>query len=126
MSRTLHDKVRMALASRSQWELRQSRWQEMRHDGERRQVRPWKGAADMHFPLADMLIEKMKPAYIQQVFAADTIAAFTGLGCVFGARLAPYLSRRSNPMVLKTIFAIIAICDGILFIIQYVMIHWKN
>jgi len=54
------------------------------------------------------------------------IAAFTGLGCVFGARLAPYLSRRSNPMVLKTIFAIIAICDGILFIIQYVMIHWKN
>jgi uncharacterized membrane protein YfcA len=54
------------------------------------------------------------------------IAAFTGLGCVFGARLAPYLSRRSNPMVLKTIFAIIAICDGILFIVQYVIIHWKN
>ena len=51
------------------------------------------------------------------------IAAFTGLGCVFGARLAPYLSRRSNPMVLKTIFAIIAICDGILFIVQYMIIH---
>jgi uncharacterized protein len=49
------------------------------------------------------------------------IAAFTGLGCVFGARLAPYLSRHSNPMVLKTIFAIIAICDGILFITQYVI-----
>ncbi len=79
MSRTLHDKVRMALASRSQWELRQSRWQEMRHDGERRQVRPWKGAADMHFPLADMLIEKMKPAYVQQAFAGDTVASFTGL-----------------------------------------------
>jgi uncharacterized membrane protein YfcA len=51
------------------------------------------------------------------------IAAFTGLGCVFGARLAPYLSRRANPMVLKTIFAIIAICDGILFIVQYAVIH---
>jgi uncharacterized membrane protein YfcA len=51
------------------------------------------------------------------------IAAFTGLGCVFGARLAPYLSRRSNPMVLKTIFAVIAICDGILFIVQYLIIH---
>lgn len=51
------------------------------------------------------------------------IAAFTGLGCVFGARLAPYLSRHSNPMVLKTIFAGIAICDGILFIIQYVIMH---
>jgi uncharacterized membrane protein YfcA len=51
------------------------------------------------------------------------IAAFTGLGCVFGARLAPYLSRRSNPMVLKTIFAVIAICDGILFIFQYFIVH---
>jgi uncharacterized membrane protein YfcA len=51
------------------------------------------------------------------------IAAFTGLGCVFGARLAPFLSRRSNPFVLKTIFASIAICDGILFIVQYLIIH---
>ena len=55
-----------------------------------------------------------------------SVAAFTGLGCVFGARLAPYLSRRSNPIVLKTIFAIIAICDGILFIVQYVILHHKN
>ncbi len=52
-----------------------------------------------------------------------SIAAFTGLGCVFGARLAPYLSRRSNPIVLKTIFAIIAICDGVLFIVQYAVLH---
>jgi len=51
------------------------------------------------------------------------IAAFTGLGCVFGARLAPHLSRRSNPLGLKTIFAVIAIGDGILFIVQYVVIH---
>jgi len=51
------------------------------------------------------------------------IAAFTGLGCVFGARLAPYLSHRSNPLVLKTIFAAIAICDGILFIVQYAVAH---
>lgn len=54
------------------------------------------------------------------------IAAFTGLGCVFGARLAPYLSHRSNPMVLKTIFAVIAICDGILFIIQYMIVHLND
>lgn len=54
------------------------------------------------------------------------IAAFTGLGCVFGARLAPYLSRHSNPMMLKTIFAIIAVCDGILFIVQYLIIHFRD
>jgi uncharacterized membrane protein YfcA len=54
------------------------------------------------------------------------IAAFTGLGCVFGARLAPFLSRRSNPLVLKTIFAGIAIADGILFIVQYLILHRKG
>jgi uncharacterized membrane protein YfcA len=54
------------------------------------------------------------------------IAAFTGLGCVFGARLAPYLSRHSNPIMLKTIFAVIAICDGILFIVQYMIVHHKG
>lgn len=52
-----------------------------------------------------------------------SIAGFTSLGCVFGARLAPYLSRRSNPMALKVIFAIIAIGDGILFIVQYCLMH---
>ena len=63
---------------------------------------------------------------IHQIFLGGipwSIAAFTSLGCVFGARLAPFLSRRSNPMVLKTIFAIIAICDGILFIVQYALMH---
>ncbi|MGA7711582.1 MAG: sulfite exporter TauE/SafE family protein [Rhizomicrobium sp.] len=51
------------------------------------------------------------------------IAAFTGLGCVFGARLAPWLSRHTNPIALKSIFAAIAICDGTLFIVQYVVMH---
>jgi len=51
------------------------------------------------------------------------IAAFTGLGCVFGARLAPYLSRLANPFALKSIFAVIAICDGCLFIIQFIIKH---
>jgi uncharacterized protein len=52
-----------------------------------------------------------------------SIAGFTSLGCVFGARLAPYLSRRSNPVALRVIFAIIAIGDGILFIVQYCLMH---
>ncbi len=54
------------------------------------------------------------------------VAAFTGLGCVFGARLAPYLSRRSNPIVLKSIFATIAIGDGLLFIVQFLLAHFKS
>lgn len=49
------------------------------------------------------------------------IVAFTGLGCVFGARLAPYISKHCNPMTLKIIFATIAIGDGILFVVQYML-----
>ena len=48
-------------------------------------------------------------------------AAFTGLGAVFGARLAPWISRRFNPRTLSTIFAAIAIGDGIVFIVQYAL-----
>ena len=55
-----------------------------------------------------------------------SVAAFTGLGCVFGARLAPYLSRRSNPIVLKSIFATIAIADGLLFVVQFVLSYLKS
>ena len=46
-------------------------------------------------------------------------AAFTGLGAVFGARLAPWLSRHANPDVLKTTFAVIAMGDGLIFVVQY-------
>jgi uncharacterized membrane protein YfcA len=50
-------------------------------------------------------------------------AAFTGLGAVFGARLAPWLSRYTNPLTLKAIFAAIAIGDGIIFVVQYIAMH---
>jgi len=32
-----------------------------------------------------------------------------------------YLSRRSNPIILKTVVAIVAISDGIVFIVQYLI-----
>lgn len=49
------------------------------------------------------------------------IAAFTGLGCVFGARLAPWLGHYANATALKTVFAAIAISDGVLFVVQYIV-----
>jgi uncharacterized membrane protein YfcA len=50
-------------------------------------------------------------------------AAFTGLGAVFGARLAPWLSRHIDPDRLKTAFAVIAIGDGLVFVAQYLAMH---
>ena len=74
-----HDEILTALKDRSTWENRQTTWYKMRHDGLRRQNKPWANAADMHFPLADMIIEKLKPYYIGQIFATDNVASFVGL-----------------------------------------------
>ena len=48
----------------------------MRHDGLRRANKPWPWAADLHFPLADMQIEKLKPFYFNQMFSTQTVASF--------------------------------------------------
>jgi uncharacterized membrane protein YfcA len=52
------------------------------------------------------------------------IAAFTVVGCVFGARLAPLCARFINPRTLKSTFAIVAILDGLLFLTQFFL--WSH
>jgi len=74
-----HDDILAALNSRKAWELRQATWYQMRHDGLRRRNKPWPNAADMHFPLADGMIEKLKPTFVSQVYATDTVATFVAL-----------------------------------------------
>jgi hypothetical protein len=74
-----HTEILSAITSRKHWEDRQATWYQMRHDGIRRANKPWPNAADMHFPLADTTIEKLKPFYVQQIFTSETIAQFTGL-----------------------------------------------
>jgi hypothetical protein len=73
-----HEDILGALKDRKRWEERQATWYLMRHEGLRRKNKPWPNAADMHFPLGDMLIEKLKPFYISQIFAGETVATFTG------------------------------------------------
>ena len=51
------------------------------------------------------------------------IAGFTGLGSIFGARLAPWVGKAVDPRVLKAVFGVIAISDGTLFIVQYFILH---
>lgn len=64
------------LTRRKSWEDRQRIWYELRHSGLRRLNKPWPGAADMHFPLADGMIDKFKPFYFAQLFATETLASF--------------------------------------------------
>jgi len=72
----LHEKIIKDVQDRTRWEQRQSLWYEMRHQGLRRKNKPWSNASDLHFPLADAVIERLKPFYFMQVVGMDTIASF--------------------------------------------------
>jgi hypothetical protein len=71
-----HAEILQAVKDRQKWEDRQATWYKMRHNGLRRVNKPFPGASDLHFPLADMQIEKLKPFYLSQIYAADTIPSF--------------------------------------------------
>ena len=71
-----------------------------------------------------LAINSMYLAMIHQFFLDGLpweIACFTGLGCVFGARVAPFLGQKMKTRTLKYIFSAVAIGDGIIFIAQYLL-----
>lgn len=77
MSQTTSTLVRKDLTARkSGWEDKQRIWYEMRHEGLRRQSKPFPSAADLHFPMADGMIDKLKPFFFAQVFGNEHVATF--------------------------------------------------
>lgn len=72
----LHTEIVKALTDRTIWEQRQRIWYQMRHDGLRRKNKPFEGAADMHFPMVDTTMEKMKPFYWNQITQTERLAEF--------------------------------------------------
>lgn len=72
----LHGQILTSIEQRSPWELRQTRWYELRHHGLRRTNKPWPKAADLHWPLIDTAIEKLKPLFLQQALGMDVVASF--------------------------------------------------
>lgn len=74
---TLWDKIGDDLKARTKWEERLPVWYRMRHTGIPRRSKPYPGAPDLHFPLADTTIEKLKPFYYKQLFASEHIAELT-------------------------------------------------
>ena len=73
---SLQGQIVEAVAQRSPWEIRQTRWYELRHHGLRRTNKPWPKAADLHWPLIDTAIEKLKPLFLQQALGMDVVATF--------------------------------------------------
>ena len=76
MSNEAYDLVLDDIKSRTRWETRQGLWYQMRTDGLRRKVKPWPNASDIHFPLVDTTINKLKPAFFQQAMGLDVLATF--------------------------------------------------
>lgn len=73
------ERVRDALSARTAWEAKQVDFFRLRHEGLRRLNKPFPMAADMNWPLSDMMVEKIKPYYVQQVFANELLANFYAL-----------------------------------------------
>lgn len=76
MSTRLHELILRDLADRKPWEERQRVFYEMRHHGIRRRNKPHANAADLHYPLADGQVDKLKPFYFAQIWGSESLAAF--------------------------------------------------
>src|SRR6266566_5261696 len=79
MQYDLLEDIYTAIKSRTDWQNRQTTWYRMRHQGLRRAGKPYPNAADLHFPLIDTLIERMKPFYFQQLYATEQLATFVSM-----------------------------------------------
>lgn len=75
----LYEKILDDIDARSDWEGQQILWHKMRHDGVKRSRKPWAGAADMHVPIGDTIISKLKAYYMQWIFGPELLASFYSL-----------------------------------------------
>ena len=76
MDPELSELVQNDIENRRQWADSLATWYLMRHEGIPRMNKPWPWAADLHYPLADTVIEKLKPFYLNQMFATDRFCDF--------------------------------------------------
>lgn len=77
MIEDIHDEVLSELKNRATWEDRQATWFKMRYEGIKRAKRPYSNAPDMHYPLGDTMVEKLKPFYISLIYIQERLSAFT-------------------------------------------------
>jgi len=74
----LHDQIFDALRDRKSWEDKQTVLYNLRH-GRGKPPEPYPGAPNLKFKLADALIEKLKPYYVQQLYSDENLATFVAL-----------------------------------------------
>ena len=75
----LFKEINHYLEDRQKWERRQVLWVRMRGQGVGRPSKPWPNAANLHIPVADTIIGKLKPYYVVWIFGPELLAAFYSL-----------------------------------------------
>jgi hypothetical protein len=76
MEDELFEVVCSDIEGRKSWAQKQPVWYAIRRDGLRRKNKPWPNAADLHYPLVDTVTDKLKPFYVNQLFATERVADF--------------------------------------------------
>jgi hypothetical protein len=72
----IFDDIHKALRDRKDWDRKQELWNRLRYRGIKRTNLPYEGAPNPTYPLADTMIEKIKPLFLQQIYAPQTVATF--------------------------------------------------
>jgi len=79
MANDIYGEVIQDLRTRLPWENRQLVWTRMRNFGLRRISKPWPLASDLHVPVGDTIINKLKAYFLQWVFGPELLASFYSL-----------------------------------------------
>jgi hypothetical protein len=79
MANEVYAEVIQDLRVRLDWENRQMVWSKMRNFGLRRISKPWPMASDLHVPLGDTIINKLKAYMLQWVLGPELLASFYSL-----------------------------------------------
>lgn len=112
MSKELFTKFQGDLKARSDWEVKQRIWLEMRTTGLKRRNRPFPNASDLHFPLIDTIIEKTKPFYAQQLVGQEMLASFISFRdqsqelTTSAARCFDYKMRHESDFIIEQLYAV--------------------
>lgn len=74
------DEAEHALADRQSWVKLQREWYTVRYGMRAKKKFPWPGASNLHIPLTDKVIRRVKPIFISSFFGVDPICTMEPLG----------------------------------------------
>ena len=74
---TIHAEYEKSNTNRSVWQLNQAKWYRQRYGVRPKATFPWKNSSNLHMPLIDKTIRKMKPEYVSSVWNSNPICTLT-------------------------------------------------